>query len=400
MLGWLPAEMLEQALGFLQASQPGEILNLIQSLAEGGQDFVRFVDQLVEQLRMLMLLKVQAADSTFKELPEGQQQSLLEMVQRLGLVQILAWLRTLIDTQQAIREGGTPRLLCEMTMVQLASGASPAGASSPGLEELQKRLEALERGLVGGAKLAPPGATSPVGGGFIPPRPAALGGPPVKAVSPLRGTEGGVTPVEEKPQPIRPPDAVPPRSQPSAPLRNPFESGLPSRSPSGPARSSTEGGATSTDPPATAVKHPQSPMEPPKASPAIVQPPSPPARPVESASPPTKGEAANVKQFWIGLLSSVRKHDARLFAILSEAKPVVFEPPRILITLPQDYTWHQENILKSRVLIETLCQELLGQEVKFECQLDTTGRKASGEDEHKALVKKASGLFAGKIVQP
>lgn len=384
MLGWLPAETLEHALGHLQRGEAGAIMGLLQSLAENGQDFVRFVDQMVDQLRILMLLKVQAADSTFHELPEGQQQSLTELAKTLGLPQILAWLRALIDSQQAIREGATPRLLCEMTLVQLASG-SAAAAAGPGLEALQKRVEALENGARQGAPAGKPAA------GFVPPRPnldaprppvpapAAFAPPPPREASPAF-----VPPPPRESETFTP---APPREAAASSPREPVAEKV-----EGPFVNPLEMGKTSARTPSPA------PAPPPTRSEAPAPRPAAPA-PVRNGSQ-SMNLSPMLKDFWLNFLGQVNQKDKRLFALLQEAWPAEFTPPNLLLLLPDGHKFHRDNILQSRSLLEPMCKELLGQEVKLDCQFDATGRKASGDDEHRALVKKASGLFAGKIVQP
>ena len=368
MLGWLPAQTLEEALQHLQQGEAGRMMLMLQSLAETGQDFVRFVDQLVDQLRLLMLLKVQAVDSTYQELPENQQQSLVELAKALALPQILAWLRSLIDAQQAIREGGNPRLLCEMAMVQLASGAATT-APPPALEALQKRVEALE-------------ARPPAGGGV---KPQTFAPPPMST---------------------RPPEKA--KTPESVPVKTPEPSTDPPGADEGPFRNPLTGGQTRARPPA-----PDKASAPPPDEQAVDAPKPPPVQSTQTRPPAPASKAggeidetdrpqdrALLKEFWTTLLSRVKQSNARLFAVLQEAWPDRFEPPRLLVLLPKDHQFHRDRIWESRSLIEQLSQELLGKEVKLECQFDTTGRKPSGDEEHRAMVKKASGLFAGKIVQP
>jgi len=104
------------------------------------------------------------------------------------------------------------------------------------------------------------------------------------------------------------------------------------------------------------------------------------------------------KEFWPFLLQSVRQRDVRLQAVLAEAKLRDLSPELVRVSLPGGYQWHYEVIGKSISLLEEVSSQLMQSKVRFEVVLDGGQVSPPQEQEHETLVKKAHGLFGGRVL--
>lgn len=142
------------------------------------------------------------------------------------------------------------------------------------------------------------------------------------------------------------------------------------------------------------------PPQPPR--PAKEQPP-PPVEPVTRREAPEAPASSlrpltNAKEFWPRLLQQVRQRDIRLQAVLGDARICEFTPELIRVSLPASHQWHLEVIQKSIRLLEEVSGQLVQSKVRFEACLDGGQAAPPQELEHETLVKKASGLFGGRIL--
>ena len=97
-------------------------------------------------------------------------------------------------------------------------------------------------------------------------------------------------------------------------------------------------------------------------------------------------------------MNAVRDHDMRLHAVLADAKVTELGETEVVLGLPDGYDWHRDTILKSRSVLEDLAASTLGRKVRVECRVDGAKTVRSNDEEHDELVRRASGLFAGEIV--
>ena len=128
-------------------------LTFIEELAEQGQDLGRFVTDMLEHLRRLMLL--QHLDEVPAALPVTAEsgERLRSQANQLGEGTILRFIDLLAVAVEEEREGGDPRLPLELALVRITR---PGADGAP--DAVLARIERLERGLDGDgpARPAPP----------------------------------------------------------------------------------------------------------------------------------------------------------------------------------------------------------------------------------------------------
>lgn len=338
MLGLLPQETLGRWVDALRQGDAAVLLGAVEEMHRGGQDFVRAVDLWVDHLRLLMLTKVQAHEAGLSELHEAYRTALQTQAQSLTLAQILNWLRAAVDLQQAIRDGQPARIALELCLVQLCTPAVPAT-----------------------------NVTSPV---------AAVAGPnlapAVEALTrQLQDLQDKVKSLMLRPAPAeRREEALPP-----APARRPEPPPPPP-----------------TPPPVQTLPEAAAPPPPPRREPARPQPPVVPEL-------PNGGKAITVaRDFWPHLIESLKDRDKRLKAMMQDAKLCEFSPPSLKISLPSTHKVHYEYISRNVRLLEEVSSGLMQSKVSIEVLMDGAQLAPVQEKEHESLVKKASGLFGGRIL--
>ncbi|MBS2035537.1 DNA polymerase III subunit gamma/tau [bacterium] len=350
MLGLLPQETLGRWVEALRQGDAAQLLGAVEEMHRGGQDFVRAVDLWVDHLRLLMLTKVGAQEAGLNELHEAYRGALQSQAHNLALGQILNWLRGAVDLQQAIRDGQPARISLELCLVQLCApvAAAPAAQSQPAASPAAPALEALTRQVqdlhekVKSLMLAPPAR-----------RPEPTDEPPRRPEPP----RSEPTPPARRPEPVRE------EAHPTPPVRRPE----PSRE----------------EMPAVREEPPRRPPTPPPAKPAVEL--------------PNGGKAiTQAKEFWPHLLQSL--NDRRLKAMMMDAKLRDFSPENLTITLPSTHQVHYEYISRNVRLLEEVSSGLMQSKVRIEVTMDGAQQAPVLEQEHESLVKKASGLFGGRIL--
>lgn len=371
MLGLLPQETLGRWVDALRQGDAALLLGAVEDMHRGGQDFVRAVDLWVDHLRLIMLSKVGAQEAGLSELHEAYRTALQGQAQNLQLGQILNWLRAAVDLQQAIRDGQPPRIALELCLVALCAPApapAPAAApgqpapaasaaqSSPALEALTRQVQDLQE-KVKSLMTAPRPAPAP-------PTQAAL--PRAEETPPPRNEPAAPTPPPRRPEPA--PAPIPPRREPALPAREDDFLG----------------------PPREERSAPPARKEPPKAPPPAPRPP---------AEQPNGGKAiTQARDFWPHLIQSLKARDGRLQAMMKDAKLKEFQTDRLVISLSSTLKFHYEYISRQVRLLEEVSSGLMQSKVHIEVVMDGAQQAPVQEQEHDSLVKKASGLFGGRIL--
>lgn len=374
MLGLLPQETLGRWVEALRQGDAALLLGAVEDMHRGGQDFVRAVDLWVDHLRLIMLSKVGAHEAGLSELHEAYRTALQSQAQNLTMGQILNWLRAAVDLQQAIRDGQPPRIALELCLVALCApaptaGAGPVSAASPPPAQPSPALEALTRQVQDLQEKVKSLMTSPRPAVSAPQRPEAPPPPPL--------------PQPETPP--KPPTAPPPR----APERVADDDflGPPQEDRAAPSRasSSAAGEDEFLGPPPEKRPAPPPRREPPK-NPA-------------PAELPNGGRAiTQARDFWPHLIQSLKARDGRLQAMMKDAKLREFQPERLVISLAPTLKFHYEYISRQVRLLEEVSSGLLQSKVRIEVVVDGAQQAPAQEQEHESLVKKASGLFGGRIL--
>lgn len=98
-------------------------------------------------------------------------------------------------------------------------------------------------------------------------------------------------------------------------------------------------------------------------------------------------------------MQAVRDEDMRLHAVLADVRLLGIEDQVLQLGVPEGYDWHKEMVTKSVGLLERLGSGIWGAKLQMKCTVGAAKAPRSNEEEHEQLIKRASGLFAGDIVE-
>ena len=142
----------------LIAHDAGQALTAMAALVNAGHDPRTVAEELVRHLRdgFLSLMAPELV-----QLPSGEVDALASQCQRLGAPRLVAAIERFGEVLVELRHAPDPRVLVEVTLVQLAR--ADAGAAEPGdVEALTARIAKLERQVAALGAAAPATASPPV----------------------------------------------------------------------------------------------------------------------------------------------------------------------------------------------------------------------------------------------
>ncbi|MGD9482838.1 DNA polymerase III subunit gamma and tau [Streptomyces sp. TRM70308] len=300
LLGYTDSALLDEVVDAFAAGDGGAVFGVVERVIEGGHDPRRFVTDLLERLRDLVILAAvpDALDTGLIEAPADVLERMRAQAEVFGAAE-LSRAADLVNTGLTEMRGATsPRLQLELICARVLLPAAYADERS-----VQARLDRLERGVGAPAGAAPAGGASaaggaPAGGGGV--APGGVGapaqGPPVPAPAPASqasapppvapGAEGGAG------QGGRRPGAWPTASPGPAPTGQ------------GPGAGPGHGTGPTHAPGAPAAPPPQ-------------QHPGPGA-PQPGAPQPGGGDVAQVRQMWPDVLDAVKSKRRFTWILLSQ----------------------------------------------------------------------------------
>ncbi|MFT4147282.1 MAG: DNA polymerase III subunit gamma and tau [Micrococcaceae bacterium] len=218
LLGYTHATLLNQVLDGLSSQNPEETFKAIDQIIQTGHDPQRFIEDLLERLRDLIVLKAapESASSLLPAVPEDQREVMQQQASHFGLAQLTY---TAEQTALALNEmsGATsPRLHLELLCAKLLLPRTSQGDLA-----FESRMERLEQRVIGQASETIPASIAPknvqtakttqVASPPLTPKPAAIENPQV--------TE---PPVEEDYPPHEPEEIeMPARNEPPVPQEDP-----------------------------------------------------------------------------------------------------------------------------------------------------------------------------------
>jgi len=207
------------------AREPAAALEVIGRVCAQGVDVARFGQAMLERLRNLTVLAV-AGPQAMADLAASEVEELTAAKHDVPPADLQRWFRILLEALDEISRSPYPRLVLEMSVVQMATLAPLVP-----IDQLLTRLEALERG--GGG-----GAAPPAGGRIARPQSASPASGQ-RSAAPVPGGTATASPTSPARPPVAPPPA--PRAAP-VPAAGSLEEALP-RNGSGAANGATRGAA-------------------------------------------------------------------------------------------------------------------------------------------------------------
>ncbi len=178
-LGVTDASLLDDVTAAIAAGDVARLFGRIGDVVDSGHDPRRFVTDLLERFRDLLVLHVLGLDkaSQLVDLPDDRLPELAEMAQGFGRAELNRIADALSDALSELRGATAPRLHLELLMseVCLPTGASDSLDMLARIDRLERRMETVAGRVAAGAATSQPAHSEPA------PAPAAAPRtPPVK----------------------------------------------------------------------------------------------------------------------------------------------------------------------------------------------------------------------------
>ncbi|MEU1374748.1 DNA polymerase III subunit gamma and tau [Streptomyces triculaminicus] len=312
LLGYTEGSLLDAVVDAFASGDGGAAFEIVDRVIEGGNDPRRFVADLLERLRDLVILAAvpDAAEKGLIDAPVDVVERMQAQASVFGAGELSRAADIVNEGLTEMRGATSPRLQLELICARVLLPAAFDDERS-----VRARLDRLERG---GIVAAPPGgapvgyvpgpeAHAPVGAGLSGPAAAraAVGGPAAAAAAPMAPP----APAAPAPAPVQPPQPQQPQQAPTpAPAAAPAPAvgAWPSAAtPSAPAAAAApKAGAWPTA--ATAPQAAAAPAAPASAAPA------------GGGAPQPHGDATQARQLWPNILEAVKNRRRFTWILLSQ----------------------------------------------------------------------------------
>ena len=209
LLGYTHAQLLDEVIEALGAKDAPTLFGAVSRVVATGQDPRRFVEDLLERLRDLIVVKAvpQAAGQILQGVPQDQLERLAQQAQALGERELTVAAGTANETLNGMTGAANPQLQLELLCARLLLPAVEGSAGGAEVAALASRLQVLERRVASGATGSSGSAGSaPAQGGMSAARAAGMA-----AAGLIPKTQAPKTPVTEA--------QVPNAQAPSAPVQ-------------------------------------------------------------------------------------------------------------------------------------------------------------------------------------
>ena len=203
LLGYTHAQLLDEVIEALGAKDAPTLFGAVSRVVATGQDPRRFVEDLLERLRDLIVVKAvpQAAGQILQGVPQDQLERLAQQAQALGERELTVAAGTVNETLNGMTGAANPQLQLELLCARLLLPAAEGSAGGAEVAALASRLQVLERRVASGAV-----GSVPAQGGMSAARAAGMA-----AAGLIPKTQAPKTPVTEA--------QVPNAQAPSAPVQ-------------------------------------------------------------------------------------------------------------------------------------------------------------------------------------
>lgn len=207
LLGYTHAQLLDEVIEALGAKDAPTLFGAVSRVVATGQDPRRFVEDLLERLRDLIVVKAvpQAAGQILQGVPQDQLERLAQQAQALGERELTVAAGTVNETLNGMTGAANPQLQLELLCARLLLPAVEGSAGDVEVAALASRLQVLERRVASSAA-----SSVPAQGGMSAARAAGMAAagmapktPASKAQAPH--AQAPSAPVQEAAQPAQQP---------------------------------------------------------------------------------------------------------------------------------------------------------------------------------------------------
>ena len=201
LLGYTHAQLLDEVIEALGAKDAPTLFGAVSRVVATGQDPRRFVEDLLERLRDLIVVKAvpQAAGQILQGVPQDQLERLGQQAQALGERELTVAAGTVNETLNGMTGAANPQLQLELLCARLLLPAAEGSAGGAEVAALASRLQVLERRVASGtAGSAGSAGSAPAQGGMSAARAAGMA-----AAGLAPKTQASSAPVQEAAQPAQ-----------------------------------------------------------------------------------------------------------------------------------------------------------------------------------------------------
>ena len=176
LLGYTHAQLLDEVIEALGAKDAPTLFGAVSRVVATGQDPRRFVEDLLERLRDLIVVKAvpQAAGQILQGVPQDQLERLAQQAQALGERELTVAAGTANETLNGMTGAANPQLQLELLCARLLLPAVEGSAGGAEVATLASRLQVLERRVASGAAGSAPAGSGPAQGGMSAARAAGM----------------------------------------------------------------------------------------------------------------------------------------------------------------------------------------------------------------------------------
>ena len=153
LLGYTHAQLLDEVIEALGAKDAPTLFGAVSRVVATGQDPRRFVEDLLERLRDLIVVKAvpQAAGQILQGVPQDQLERLAQQAQALGERELTVAAGTVNETLNGMTGAANPQLQLELLCARLLLPAVESSAGATEVAALASRLQVLERRVASGS---------------------------------------------------------------------------------------------------------------------------------------------------------------------------------------------------------------------------------------------------------
>ena len=222
LLGYTHAQLLDEVIEALGAKDAPTLFGAVSRVVATGQDPRRFVEDLLERLRDLIVVKAvpQAAGQILQGVPQDQLERLAQQAQALGERELTVAAGTANETLNGMTGAANPQLQLELLCARLLLPAVEGSVGSAEVAALASRLQVLERRVASGATGSVPAGSGPAQGGMSAARAAGMAAAGLMPKTQAPNTQAPSAPVQEAVQ-----EAAQPAQQPTSQQAAPQQSG-------------------------------------------------------------------------------------------------------------------------------------------------------------------------------
>ena len=157
LLGYTHAQLLDNVIDAFSAQDAPSLFEAVSRVVATGQDPRRFVEDLLERLRDLIVVQAvpQNAAQILQGVPTDQIERLKTQAQAFATAQLTGAASTVNEVLNSMTGATNPQLQLELLCARLLVPAGSSGGAGGDLTALTSRLDALERRLAAGGVGAP-----------------------------------------------------------------------------------------------------------------------------------------------------------------------------------------------------------------------------------------------------